>query len=234
MNSSLIVAIVIAQVVMAGVFVFLSFSMLKRVFKEQQSQLPARQEVSQEIIDRARQKQKNGLFVICLIFGVVGIGLSGFGVNNLVNAHQSASWPTTEGKILTSDVNKSTTRETAGSGIGSGPRTTTSYAAAISYEYSVNGELFFSDKVSFGEMGGAAVHAYAKTRDYPKGKRVSVFYNPDNPRIAVLEPGGAKSAYLLLIMGIIFIVLPFAIYKIVVKCLDMGMSKSVSSEPPRI
>ena len=221
MSTGLIVAIVIFQVVVVGIITFYALPKLKKIFKEQQSQ--THQQVPQEMINKVRKKQKTGLLVICIIFALVGFGLAGFGASIFVNARQSTSWPTAKGTILTSDVNKSTHRGTTNVGNSGGSQTVTSYKAAISYEYSVNGELFFSDKVSFGETGESAARAYAKAKNYPPGQKVSVFYDPDNPGVAVLEPGVAKSAYLLMFMGVFFIILPFGIYKIVTKGMDMTM-----------
>ncbi len=158
---------------------------------------------------------KTGLLVFCLLFGVKGIELTGSGVNNIINARQSASWPTTEGRILSSDVKKGIYRGTRiwGTGI--------SYGAAISYEYSLNGESFSSNKVLFGEVSGVsgdAARAYVKK--YPKGTRVSVFYDPDNPSVAVLESEVSRSTYLRLGIGVFLIVMLFGVYMFAVKVID--------------
>lgn len=81
------------------------------------------------------------------------------------------------------------------------------YVAEVLYEYSVHGERYSSDLVSFGEFGSHNTkNAQRIVDEYPAGKSVVVYYDPDNPDVAVLRPGGILSvgAALVLLVGSLF------------------------------
>lgn len=80
------------------------------------------------------------------------------------DALESRKWPTTSGVIV------------AGS---EGDRL---YRAKVAYRFTVAGQEITGDRTCF----GAVQRAGAKCQP---GAAVTVFYNPDKPREAVLEPG---------------------------------------------
>ena len=59
----------------------------------------------------------------------------------------------------------------------------------ITYEYSVDGEAFTSDRVHYGYQA-LSNKSYAQNyvENYSTGKTVTVYYNPIVPRMSVLEP----------------------------------------------
>lgn len=58
----------------------------------------------------------------------------------------------------------------------------------ISYTYEVNGKSYHSSNImAGGEMGGMNVETMLAR--YPHGSKVTVYYDPQNPKNAVLEPG---------------------------------------------
>jgi hypothetical protein len=95
----------------------------------------------------------------------------------LDRALRSRGWRPTRGRIL----GATTLRLRAPIGWVSSP--------AVAYEYTVGGETFQSQTIDYrGSVTlGAAVRA---ARFYHVGRRVTVYYDPDNPSLAVLEPGG--------------------------------------------
>ena len=133
----------------------------------------------------------------CLVFIGVGVGFSIYGYHVLQNAKASVKWPTAKGIITVSKVVKSEST----TGTGTNKRRTVSYHAKIHFKYSVNGKSYTSNNVTFGQSTKAAGKI---VNHYPTGKKVSVFYNPENPKVAVLEPGISTASYLFLGFGILF------------------------------
>jgi hypothetical protein len=64
--------------------------------------------------------------------------------------------------------------------------------AKIDYDYRVNGRQFLNSRIAFGLCRGKMTWGYAdrKVDDWPKGKIATVHYNPLEPKVSCLEPGG--------------------------------------------
>ncbi len=140
-----------------------------------------------------------------LIFGIIflgaGIGLSYWGYGMLQEAKASENWPSVTGTILSSDV--SSHRSTSGS--GSKKKTSTVYEASISYKYEVDGKSYTSSRITAGDYSSSSSkRAYRMVNKYPKGSNATVYYNPDEPYISVLEPGTTFMSYLPFGMGLLF------------------------------
>ena len=164
------------------------------------------------------------LWVVILFFIGGGAAATFFGVSGVLRAKASAGWPTVQGEIIESSVERETRRRKTGD---KGPLTQTIYRARISYEYTVDGTTFTGTRVAYGDhgkiansrrigiggsrisIGGSAkAHAQGIVALYPKGNNVSVYYMPENPKECLLEPGLALKAFgwpaagvLLLIIG---------------------------------
>ena len=132
-----------------------------------------------------------------LVFIGVGVCFSIYGYNVLQNAKASSEWPAAKGIITVSEVIKS---ESA-TGTGSNERRTVTYNAKIHFKYSVKGKSYTSNNVTFGQSTKAAGEI---VNHYPIGKKVEVFYNPQDLKMAVLEPGVSMSSYLFLGFGVFF------------------------------
>ncbi len=133
----------------------------------------------------------------CLVFIGAGVGFSIYGYHVLQNAKASAEWPAAKGIITVSKVVKSEST----TGTGTNKRRTVTYNAKIHFKYPVKGKSYTSNNVTFGQSTkGAGVIV----SQYPTGKKVNVFYNPQDPKVAVLEPGVSTSSYLFLGFGILF------------------------------
>ena len=84
--------------------------------------------------------------------------------------------------------------------------TSTSYGAALVYRYQINGETHISNVRQFGQLAGSGPDwAEAILKQYPKGKEIPVAYSPDDPDLAVIEPGINSDAYWLPGAGIAFL-----------------------------
>ncbi|RMG98831.1 MAG: DUF3592 domain-containing protein [Chloroflexi bacterium] len=142
------------------------------------------------------QKLFWGCFYVLFLglFFVASITLTIVGVNVLRNARVSEGWPTTTGEVVASSVRASSDSDG------------TTYYADVSYSYVVDDHRYVSDTVSFGEYGSSdRSHAEEVVARYPVGKRVTVYYNPELPETAVLEPGVTWSSYFPLAMGLCFL-----------------------------
>lgn len=140
----------------------------------------------------------SGLFL--LIFLAVGIGLSIWGWNVLQNARVSESWPTTSGEILSSSVRVDNDDDG------------TSYFGDVIFRYAVADLPYTSGTVSFGQYGSSnRSHAEEIVGKYPVGSRVTVYYDPEDVKTAVLEPGVTWSSYFIIGMGLLFTCLPLGL-----------------------
>jgi hypothetical protein len=129
------------------------------------------------------------LFLV--VFGGVGIGLGIWGWNVLTDARASESWPTTEGQVISSEVDHSSDAEGGDS-----------YQPQISYRYEVDDQTYEADRIRFGQNSySSSRQAEAEANRYPVGRQVEVFYEPGRPENAVLEPGASMGSYLGLGLG---------------------------------
>jgi len=136
-----------------------------------------------------------------LVFLAVGIGVTAWGWNVLGDAKASTSWPSVDGSVISSKVERERTSRRS----GGRRRTSTTYGAEVRYRYSVDGNEYSSDKVSFGDYSSSnRARAQGIVDRYPVGKTVQVYYDPNTPETAVLESGTSWSCYLPIGLGIIF------------------------------
>lgn len=114
----------------------------------------------------------------------------------LDDARASAAWPSVDGVVERSEV---TTHR--------GHEKQTMYSPEVAYRYNVDGKDFQGSMVAFGGdfSSNNSSHAYAVTEQYPVGKEVSVYYEPDAPGHAVLEPGVTWKSYLAFGIGLAFL-----------------------------
>ena len=133
------------------------------------------------------------------IFGLCGLVAAIWGGFVLKSAKVSGSWPSVQGFVMESRVESKTSK-------GSDNRQDTSYYAKVVYRYEIETAEYTCDTVSFGEHGtNKPDHAREIVKRYPKGKEVKVYYDPEKPKTAVLEPGVTWSSYLPLGLGIVFV-----------------------------
>lgn len=134
-------------------------------------------------------------FVVGIIFIVAGGGI-GFYIGKpiLEKAKASASWPTTEGSVIVSELERRRKKKS------------TTYEAAVVFKYEVAGEELEGDKIWFGQYSSSnRSEMQALLRQYPVGKKVTVYYSPDEPSAAVLQPGAFKSSYMVYGIGMLFL-----------------------------
>ncbi len=130
-------------------------------------------------------KVKGG--ILLLLFG---IAMTVYAALNLSKGGSASNWPTTEGKILESKMEKGTS--------GTGSNRTIQWYPTVKYRYEVDASTYEGDRIIF---GSSAELPSATLDRYPVGATVKVFYNPDNPETAVLQTGSTSSMYLYVILG---------------------------------
>ena len=117
--------------------------------------------------------------------GIVGIGvLTAYGtVRMRLKTAQAHKWPTVTGTIVSSELESKTEDHSR--------KPIRTYGAAIRYAYEVDGKAYESDQIQLGgtsetSQPGEFERMVAR---YPEGMRVTVYYDPDDPATATIEPG---------------------------------------------
>ncbi len=159
-------------------------------------------------IQAANKLLQNIFLVFGVVFFLVGSAVSFWGFKAVAEANATEKWPQVEGKVTASETTSKRTRSRSGgtSKTSRKRKNSTSYRAGISYDYAVEDEAFTSDRFSFGSYGSSnREHADSIVAEFPAGKIVPVFYDPENPESAVLKTGGTFFTYLPILIGSIFV-----------------------------
>ncbi len=139
-----------------------------------------------------------GLF--SLMLGAIGVVLIVLYIRNKQKGEASKSWPSTQGRIISTNirVDESDDEDL--------PRVT--YIPEVHFEYQFGDTVYQGKRISFGSEPsfGSREKALNFLRQYPVGRVVAVFYNPEKPTEAVLSQGMRKMGASL-IVGIIMVVL---------------------------
>jgi len=132
---------------------------------------------------------------------VVGASVAFFGIRGLLRAKASTDWPTTQGTVVASSVER---HRTTGS---KGRSSSTTYHAKILYKFSIEGTTFNGDRVAYGDYGSSSSsNARQIVNRYPKGKSVTVYYMPGNPEECLLESGLKAQSWFLPGFGLVFFI----------------------------
>jgi hypothetical protein len=120
--------------------------------------------------------------------------MAAFGIHALILGLQTQTWPSAEGVILQSSAEH-----------GSSARTSSEYYLNVQYRYSVGDQSYTGDNVT---PGVSATLSEAEANDlisgrYAAGRPVPVYYDPQNPANAVLQPGIAGDAWLMIVVSVI-------------------------------
>jgi hypothetical protein len=120
------------------------------------------------------------LAAIAAVLIVSGLTALAAGGLDALEARRMAEWPAVAGRVV---VSESATTPFRGRAIRYAP------AARIAYEYTVSGIAFTSERVGVDtvQVETASEEGQRRLRDYPAGATVTVYYDPANPAVAVLE-----------------------------------------------
>ena len=137
---------------------------------------------------------------------VVGLTMIYFFSKNIQESKESGTWPSIKGRITRSIIHSEEVS------FGDRDDSTNNYTPDIDieYEYEVNGESYTSQRIKIGGVSSSTQSTRIKGANisvsnvgglrekYPTGREVDVYYNPNNPKKAVLETGGSQ-----LVLGIV-------------------------------
>lgn len=135
-------------------------------------------------------KKKDAAILVCVLI-VFGLILGGFGLFRYKIGKQSAEWPSVSGRITYSRAQ--TTRVD----------NSTRYTPLVKYTYTIAGRSYVNERISASDMHQKSIYrANDILRKYPAGGQVTVYYNPDDPGIALLETGLPKNVFVLLLSAV--------------------------------
>jgi hypothetical protein len=115
----------------------------------------------------------------------------------------SASWPTTQGQIISSRIVEEEERRRDDDG---DERISTIYRPDVRFAYRVDATNYATDTWKPGGTMGSGSPKYAEkvVARYAAGQSVAVHYDPAHPDVAVLEPANRDGAALPLVFGFAF------------------------------
>jgi hypothetical protein len=155
-------------------------------------------------------KRKKDSPQLLALIGLALLALGGGALYRIVSdAWQglaSRNWSKAEGTVLKSDL------EHAYSARGGNQ-----YSRKVSYRYTIGGQAYQSDRISFHETwdgGDEATHRSKLDSTYPVGKVITVYCNPKDPSISCLEIG--PNWFILIlgsIMSLLFLGIGFLLTK---------------------
>jgi Protein of unknown function (DUF3592) len=145
----------------------------------------------------ARLPTGRGVGLVSLCMFIVGLVVSGWGLFELKQARESSGWPSTPGTITRSAIHQVANNKE------NQPETT--YYPHIQYRYAVFGKGYTADRIAFGSPSGGDQGQAQKIVDrYFTGKTVTVYYDPDDPSVAVLNAGDRLQAHVMIAAGVMF------------------------------
>ncbi len=139
---------------------------------------------------------------------LVGMAAVVFGIFNIRAAWVCSLWPTVKGRIV--DSTPAQTRKPDGSSI---------YVANVVYEYTVKDSTYYSSNISnFGYdlfypslsyFTGQISDIKPVLNKYPVDSEVTVYYNPKDNDVSVIDPSLKLPVFLPLIFGILLLLIDF-------------------------
>ena len=127
----------------------------------------------------------NWLFLglVLLFFATLGFAINGDRFRGALLP--AAAFERAKGKITQSRLNAYQRRKR---GMAWGKETV--YSADIRFQFRVGGQIYTSELVDF-DVSSSQIDpksAQLRLRKYPLHRKIAVFYDPQNPHLAVLEP----------------------------------------------
>ena len=145
---------------------------------------------------------------ICAVFGAVGLALLVAGLSDAWRAARTRRWPTASGTVVSSEELQHRRELPAEAGGGSRIH----YEARVHYEYSVGRVHIGSTVLRLGPTETSSEAGVQSTlARYLPGQKVQVAYNPQDPTDSVLEPGLRPLDFSRSLVGVILLVVAFAI-----------------------
>lgn len=136
--------------------------------------------------------------IFLLVMAGTGIVLLAWGFGVLKHSGESLNWPRTKGTVISSSLTINHLPKFMD--FNADPMRW--YGTEVQYEYSVNDQRYASNKRSFFVLDTRTPQAALKVMNsYRRQHEVTVYYDPVDPREAVLEPGDNGDVILPLLIG---------------------------------
>lgn len=117
--------------------------------------------------------------IVLIAFGVIAIVIGAIPYivqfRQGLRADASKKWPTSHGTVTASALERL-------------PDKKWRYRAAVQYAYRAGGKNYQASRVFWGGNEGREKHMASVIETYPVGAKVRVFYDPNDPAEAVLNP----------------------------------------------
>ena len=161
-------------------------------------------------MDEIKTERSIGLIIFGLIFFAFGFGFFTFSaLPNIYDGWKMQSWLATQATLTAGDLKSSYSDDTR------------TYQAVGKYNYSVNGQVYYNDRVSLSDgydnVGKFQQHLGSKLiRHYKSNRPITIWYNPNNPAESIVDRDirwalvGFKFIFLLLFGGVGLAILVFA------------------------
>jgi hypothetical protein len=151
---------------------------------------------------------KLALYIAIFVCGLIAVCCGGVGARQLAKGRQTLSWDSTLGRIVDSTVVR---RQNHGSKVRNKP----SYHPRIEYRYEIGDEVYENDVIAVYTLSSNdRSKAQRYTSEYPAGATAKVFYNPSAPHESVLKPGTSFSSWILILVGVCFLLLMVMFFSI--------------------
>ena len=130
-----------------------------------------------------KKNSKGGGFISAIVFIAVAIGLNYFTSDMIDEAKESETWPSVPGIVTDSTISSYVST--------SDGKNQTMYSAGVTTSYNVDGKQYSTSMINLAGSSSTSVRSSVqkKIEKYPKGREVSVYFDPEYPDHAVLEPG---------------------------------------------
>ena len=134
-------------------------------------------------------------------FFVAGVVMLVWALLNYLEARESSSWPSVQGRVLSKQVKSSTFRDNNG-------RTSDSYRPQIEYTYVVDGKTYQGSTLRIPSRPyGRSNKAQEAIAEFSLKKPCTVYFDPEDPNKSVLQPG----VYFLNVAGLALFGLGFTV-----------------------
>jgi len=128
-------------------------------------------------------------------FALIGLTIIAVATVTMITASDSRAWPQVDGTMVVSEVESRRSTDRA---------TSTIYTPKVAYRYEVAAQEHEGTRFELLERGEATRSAIeAKLDRFPKGARVAVSYNPDDPAESVLKPGAPDAMGIPFALGLV-------------------------------
>lgn len=155
--------------------------------------------------------KRGGGWIFAIILGpivmLIGFAIAYFiGLPMIREARASETWPTTPGRVTTSEV-RSSYRDGK-----------SMYSHIIEYRYTVNDRQHIGDRVWIGPTSSSSSSKSADrlAATYPVGQDVEVHYNSEDHAASALHAGATFSTYIFAIVGGVFFFIGFCVTAVLV------------------